>query len=198
MNAVRLNSVSKSFNGNTVFKNISYNFKNKCITCVSGPSGCGKTTLLKIISGLILPDSGSTEIMTDNKISFIFQEPRLMPWYTSIENVIHICEKSKKDENLKKAEELFEYFELTDAKNKYPHELSGGMAKRISIIRAFVHGGDILLCDEPYNGLDMRMCLKTEDLIKNYAKDKCVILVSHDKERAAAASETLELSMYKE
>ena len=197
MNPVKLNSVSKSFNGKTVFENISHEFKDKSLTCISGPSGCGKTTLLKIISGLVLPDSGTLEITGDKKISFIFQEPRLMPWYTSMENVINIVSYSDKEESIKKANELFEYFELSDAKNKYPNELSGGMAKRISVIRALVHGGDILLCDEPYNGLDMRMCLKAEELIKNYAKNNCVILVSHDKERTAAADEVLELSLYK-
>ena len=100
----------------------------------------------------------------------------------------------EKEESVKKTEELFDYFELTDAKDKYPSELSGGMAKRISIIRALVHGGNILLCDEPYNGLDLRMCLKAEELFINYAKESCVILVSHDKERTAAASESLDLS----
>jgi len=195
LNPIKLNSVSKSFNGKTVFENISYDFKDKSITSVSGPSGCGKTTLLKIISGLILPDSGTVVISENKKISSIFQEPRLMPWYTAIENVINICGSREKEESVKKAEELFDYFELTDAKDKYPSELSGGMAKRISIIRALVHGGNILLCDEPYNGLDLRMCLKAEELFINYAKESCVILVSHDKERTAAASESLDLSM---
>ena len=85
MNPIKLNSVSKSFNGKTVFENISYDFKDKSITSVSGPSGCGKTTLLKIISGLILPDSGTVVISENKKISSIFQEPRLMPWYTAME-----------------------------------------------------------------------------------------------------------------
>ena len=140
------------------------------ITCIMGESGIGKTTLLRVIAGLITPDSG--EVMgAPVKPSLMFQEDRLFSWLTALENVVIVCGDEAK------ARELLKRVELSDALDKYPSELSGGMKRRVALARALAYDGDMLILDEPFKGLDEALTQRMADLIKTC--DLPVIVSTH-------------------
>lgn len=153
-----------------------------------GPSGCGKTSLLQLIAGLIKPVEGSVSIHT-GRIACLFQEPRLLPWLTAEKNVNTVLADSAV--TLPEARKWLEAVGLKNAIKKYPHELSGGMQQRVSLARALAYQGDILLLDEPLKGLDSETKSDMIDLINTYAAGKTLILATHDKEEAAALTDTV-------
>jgi NitT/TauT family transport system ATP-binding protein len=127
-----------------------------------GPSGCGKTTLLKLVSGLMAPTTGSIRIHgTDIRepyadIGFVFQQPVLLPWRNVLGNVMFSIEmlgRNTADYKVE-AKNLLHIAGLSSFESKYPHELSGGMQQRVSICRALVHNPNLLLMDEPFGALD--------------------------------------------
>lgn len=180
---INFSNVSKSFNGLTVLNNLSFKIiPNEFITII-GPSGIGKTTILRLITGSIRPDSGSVKV-TESKTGYIFQEPRLLPWKTAIENISlglqagGMDKKKACNASLKWIERLG----LKGFENYYPAQLSGGMMQRVSIGRALAIEPDILLMDEPFSHLDMELKSSLfsilEDLLKCYRTT--VVYVTHD------------------
>ena len=149
---------------------------------IMGPSGCGKTSLLKAIAGLVKPEGGS--VKTQGRISCVFQEPRLLPWLSAVENINVVLSDSAA--SLGEAQKWLDAVGLSEAAAKRPGELSGGMQQRLSIARALAYGGDVLLLDEPLKGMDA----ETEDMVKSLilreAKGKTLVLVTHDEAEAAA------------
>lgn len=147
---------------------------NECV-CLCGESGCGKTTVLKIIAGLLKPQSGS--ITNLKNVSYVFQEDRLIPHLSVLQNVTLFLPKDKKAV----AKELIGEAGLIEFINKKPDELSGGMKRRLSIVRAVAFGGDVLLLDEPFNGLDTDNKVLMANIINREftEKGKPVIMVSH-------------------
>lgn len=128
---------------------------------LTGPSGTGKSTLARIASGLVQPHYGSVFISA-MRIGFVFQEPRLLPWRTALENVmlplsvpVHTAKQ--------RALIMLQSMELGDAAHLYPNQLSGGMRQRVSLARALAIEPDLLILDEPFTGLDnvLRDNLKT-------------------------------------
>lgn len=142
--------------------------------CISGPSGRGKTTLLRLILGLEKPDEGKIEKEKGLRIAAVFQEDVLLPWYTALENVAAVGGKEK-------ARALLGSMGLENAADKYPAELSGGMKRRVALCRAFAFGGDLLLLDEGFKGLDDELKFGIMEMIKKDYADKGVIFTSHDK-----------------
>jgi NitT/TauT family transport system ATP-binding protein len=136
------------------------------IVAVLGKTGCGKSTMFNLLSGLIEPTSGVVEVMGHapfaefnffrGKIGIVFQNDRLMPWRTALENVLLGLQILNMDEAEADAlaRRWLERLGLTGHENDYPHALSGGMRQRVSIARAFAVEPDILLCDEPFSSLD--------------------------------------------
>jgi len=177
----------KSFGQVTLFNGFSVEFPENTITCILGPSGCGKTTLLNITGGIIKPDGGELQGFSDKKISYIFQDPRLLPWKTASENISFVLDNNLTTGEKKKiTNELIELVELKGFADYYPHTLSGGMRQRVAIARAFAYKPDIILMDEPFKGLDVK--LKT-NLIRTissmWLRDKCTVLfVTHDVDEA--------------
>ncbi|MBQ2676643.1 MAG: ABC transporter ATP-binding protein [Clostridia bacterium] len=169
---IRLNNISKSFGDKLLFKDFSYNFDTGII-CITGESGCGKTTLLNIIAGLVAPDEGAVTA-DGGKLRMVFQEPRLLDWCTVLQNV---CIKS--DDKIR-ASELLENLMLQNEENSYPDKLSGGMRQRVAIARALCDNPDILLLDEPFNGLDEATVQTAINVIKENMQGKLVICVSHN------------------
>ena len=168
------------------FKNVYFSYGKKQIlndfnlqindgerVCLCGPSGKGKTTVLRLIMGLEKENSGQVKVLENAKISAVFQEDRLLPFKTVLENITLFGDSMQ---GLSVLKELG----LQDYANKYPSSLSGGMARRVSIARALASGGDIFIFDEPFNGIDEENVKLTAALINHYTCGKTVIMVSHN------------------
>ena len=183
-----LEHVDFSYGNTPIFKDLSHTFREGGVTVMTGASGIGKTTLLYLLSGLKKPSGGT--IKNDcTRISAIFQEPRLFPWMTALDNVLTVCGDAARASNY--LQTLFP--DDATVANKYPSELSGGMKQRISIARALAYDPDLLLLDEPFKGLDPQTKQFTAQTIFEAMKGKTCILITHDEADLAFADEHLHL-----
>ncbi len=171
---LKIHNLNFSFENNIILENFSCEMKRGERVCISAPSGRGKTTLLRIISGLQNGYEGNVEIESD-KLSVVFQDDVLLPWYTAEENVAVVSSKEKALHWLKK-------LSLSDSADKYPRELSGGMKRRVALCRALAYDGDVLILDEAFKGLDYNLKREIIEIIKEECKDRLIIFTSHDKE----------------
>lgn len=178
---INIKNGTKIFENNTVFSNLSVSFDGTGVVAITGESGVGKTTLLNIISGLDTLSSGEL-VNTYKDISYKFQTPNLIKWLTALENVETVLPSSRKDEALKWLAKV----NLADSTDKLPHELSGGMAQRVAFARAMAYEGDLLLLDEPFNGIDEDNKQVMLDLIREASKERLVIIVTHNKDDISA------------
>ena len=160
------------------------------IVSLIGPSGCGKTTLLRLMSGLQHPSSGSVDLQpTANtrrgEIAFVFQQPSLLPWRSTLENVllplelIHWGDAAARKEA---AREILDSVQLADAGDRMPHQLSGGMKMRVSIARALVTNPSVLLLDEPFASLDDMLRNQLGELILGLWEQRqfTAVMVTHN------------------
>lgn len=178
---LKIDKLSFSYGKEKILNDFSLELDGNGIYVIMGPSGCGKSTLFSLISGLLKPQSG--EIKHDfERISYAFQEPRLIPHMTAAENVNFVL--GGKKSTLGNAIRALESVGLGDDAEKYPSELSGGMQKRASLARAFAYEGDFLLLDEPFTGLDAETKDSIISLIKEIGKEKLVLMITHDSEEA--------------
>ncbi len=185
-------NVSKSFNNLEILKDFNITFKKNKITCLFGPSGVGKTTIANIAANLIEIDSGSVNITKEAAYSYVFQEPRLLDWYSVYDNIDFVLKNVYDNENrVNIINNYINMVELTDYKNYKPNELSGGMAQRVSLARAFAFPSNVLILDEPFKGLDLK--LKREMILlfkKLWNKSKrTVIFITHDVDEAVTLSD---------
>ncbi len=173
---ITLENICKSYNQKPVLSSFSHTFDNGKAYLIQGPSGIGKTTLLRIISGLEQIDSGI--IHSDKKASFsmVFQEDRLIEDMNAIENVMFVTPELSKDQCQKELSFLLD----ADQLNKPVRELSGGMRRRVCIVRAMLHPSDILLLDEPFTGLDAQNRKKAMDYIISRKNSRTLLLCSHE------------------
>ncbi len=201
---VRVVNVTKKYGKVYALDNVSLTIKDKEYFSLLGPSGCGKTTLLRLIAGLIEPDSGEIYIgdrrvdkdpPEDREIGFVFQTFALFPHMTAWGNVLYGPKVKNYDE--KKAEtighEVLELVKLNERLNAYPSELSGGMMQRIAVARALAAGGKILLLDEPLGQLDAKVRNEIRYEIRRMAKDLnlTAIHVTHDQAEAMSISDRI-------
>ncbi len=187
--SIKLTQVTKSFGKNVLFRNFSYTFPKSGIYAIVGNSGKGKTTLLRIIAGLDKRYSG--ELSVYGSISFMFQEHRLFPTLSALDNVLDISFDARTEENEAAARELLLKLNFKeDELSKFPSELSGGMRQRISFARAILKRSDILILDEPTKELDGELREKVIEIIKSEADRRLVIIVSHSKEDQSELSAT--------
>ena len=191
-------NISKAFSQNTdkevsALQEVSFSAEENEFISIVGPSGCGKTTLLKIIDGLIQPDTGKIEFSkakiknVPNSV-LIFQDQGLFPWFTIFDNIGLGLELQgvKKKHQKKLVLDFMDRDGLNGFADHYPHELSGGMNQRVALTRAFLSSSEILLMDEPFAALDAqtRIILR-EELLQIWRSDrKTVFFVTHDIEEA--------------
>jgi NitT/TauT family transport system ATP-binding protein len=155
-----------------------------------GPSGSGKSTLLRILAGLLEPTSGTVDFRYRHqpRIGMVFQQANLMPWRTSIQNIMLPLELEGvgQSERLSRAQELIDLVGLEGFESTLPRDLSGGMAQRVAIARALIHDPDLLLLDEPFGSLDAltRERMWTELSIIWQVRQKTVIMVTHSIEES--------------
>jgi nitrate ABC transporter ATP-binding subunit len=196
--SVEIHNVTKSFKVGTeeviALDRISLSIKEKEFLCLLGPSGCGKSTLLKLIAGIDQPDDG--EILFDGQRvrepskerGVVFQDYALFPWLTVRKNILFGLELAKVDPHKKKSilDEYLQLFELHEAADLYPNQLSGGMKQRVAIARALCLKPELLLLDEPFAALDPFLRQKLQDeLLRIWNVEKITfILVTHDIEEA--------------
>ena len=144
-----------------------------------GPSGRGKTTLLRIALELLKPTAGTVE-NTFRKTTAVFQEPRLLPWRTALENVNLVLGDGKT--TLETAKKYLEMVNLSDAADTYPRELSGGMQQRVSVARALAAQGDLLILDEPFKAMDE--ALRDQVIALVGTTKAAILLVTHEESEA--------------
>lgn len=169
---MELKHISKAYAGKTVLQDFSCVIEDGSFCAVMAPSGAGKTTLLRLILGLEKPDSGEILGVPTRK-SALFQEDRLCPALSVLANVRLVLDK-KSDPT-----PILEAFGLKDSLRKPASQLSGGMARRTALARALACPGDLLILDEPFNGLDEDNRILAADLIRQYRNGRTAILVTH-------------------
>lgn len=185
--SIQIKNLYKSFSNVELYKNFNITFPEGTISCILGPSGCGKTTLLNILANSIEPDSASLIGFENKVVSYIFQDPRLLPWKTVEENIDFVLSRDiPAAERERIVKRFISLVELDGFTKFYPSQLSGGMRQRVSIARAFAYPSDIILMDEPLKGLDIKLKL---NLIKAFARiwqtdKRTVIFVTHDVDEA--------------
>jgi ABC-type Fe3+/spermidine/putrescine transport system ATPase subunit len=204
MPEVRVENVSKKFGKITAVDNVSVTIKDKEYFSLLGPSGCGKTTLLRLIAGLIEPDSGDIYIggklvndvpPEDRDIGFVFQTFALFPHMTAWSNVTY----GPKVKGFDMAQattighEVLEMVKLHERLDAYPNELSGGMMQRVAVARALAAGARLLLMDEPLGQLDAKVRNAIRYDIRRMATDLGLtgIHVTHDQSEAMAISDRI-------
>jgi NitT/TauT family transport system ATP-binding protein len=178
---LKLKNINKSFENFEVLKNFSIEIKDNKTTCLFGKSGCGKTTLMNIMCGIIKDYDGEINPIT-KEISVVFQETRLLPWFTVAKNISIVS---------KKYLYYLDAVELLEFQSYYPENLSGGMRQRLNIARALSVGFDILIMDEPFKGIDLTLKTKIMNFIKNETKNKTVIFTTHDYNEALYLSDEI-------
>jgi NitT/TauT family transport system ATP-binding protein len=187
-----IKNLYKSYSKIHIFDSLDMDVQENKITCILGPSGIGKTTLLNMICGLTLPDSGDISDFKDKDFSYIFQEPRLLYWKTVYENINFVLKEIYQEKELKsRVNSYLEIVGLYKYRDSYPNRLSGGMQQRVSIARAFAYPSEILLMDEPFKSLDAKL---KKNLLHSFmalweADKRTVIFVTHDIEEAAYISD---------
>jgi sulfonate transport system ATP-binding protein len=167
---------------------ISADFEPFQISAIVGKSGCGKSTLLKLIAGIETLTSGAIECGGAN-IGISFQEPRLFPWLT-VEKNLRFSSKNITD---KQIDDMLKMLGLEDFKNAYPHQISGGMAQRVSLGRVLLFDSQIVLSDEPFSFLDYfsRKALQADFLAIQKRLNKTFIIVTHDLDEALSLGQEI-------
>ena len=179
---VELKNVCLSFDGAHVLKNINLRIEDGERVAVMGPSGRGKTSLLRVIAGIQKPDSGEV-INTAKKTAYMFQEPRLLPWYSAMESVAFTIE--GEDSN-RIALQWLDKFGLSAYAGKKPDELSAGMRQRVALARALAPQADLVILDEPFKAIDALAREKAIQVVSSGVEGATLVLVTHRRENAEA------------
>ncbi|SDO48863.1 putative hydroxymethylpyrimidine transport system ATP-binding protein [Alkalicoccus daliensis] len=182
-----------------IFEDLSLQVNQEEFVSVIGPSGSGKTTLFRLITGLEAPQQGEVLLQgkavtsAGGRIGYMPQRDQLMPWRTILENVILPLELQgiRKKEACEKALPLLASFGLEGTEHSYPGELSGGMRQRVSFLRAYLTGAEVLLLDEPFSALDAITRLSMQEwLTAQWTKwKKTIIFITHDLDEALFLSD---------
>jgi NitT/TauT family transport system ATP-binding protein len=197
--AIELTAVTRRFvspEGKVIpaLQNFSLQVKRGEFCAVVGPTGCGKSTTLGLITGLAKPSAGSVRLYgqpvtgIDRRIGFVFQSDAVFPWHNVLQNVAAgpLYRGTPKEQALTKARDWIRRVGLAGFESHYPHQLSGGMRKRVALAQTFINEPEILLMDEPFSALDVQTrALMQEELLQLWSANKAsVVFVTHDIEEA--------------
>ena len=212
MALIELENISKQFQDGTgrmnpILRDVSFRVSAGEAVAVTGPSGCGKTTLLRILGTLLQPDSGTylldgvdpfadRETVRNRKIGFVFQDHRLLPQYTVLQNILLPClatQEAAGSEQLALAQSLMERTGIAALSQQYPATLSGGEASRVALCRALVMQPLLVLADEPTGQLDTDTSRTILALLLELVREQgtTLLMVTHSEEMAAAAGRRL-------
>lgn len=196
---VEVKNLTKRFGDLMVLDHMNFDIKKNEFVCVVGPTGCGKTTFLNCLTRIHQPSEGDLFIDGEpadprkHNISFIFQEPSALPWLTVEENIAYglKIKKLPKDEINKRVEQIIKLMGLQDSRKKYPGDLSVSVAQRVVIGRSFAMQPDLLLMDEPYGQMDVKMRFYLEDEVIRLWKElgSTVVFITHNIEEAVYLAE---------
>jgi len=175
---IQLVNLTKKFNDKTVLDNVTLKFAEGRISCLMGPSGQGKTTIANLIMGLIKPDSGIISGCKGKTIAAVFQEDRLIEHWDAEKNIRLVCDKAVDSQQIR--QELNKVG-ISDYKGKAVCDFSGGMRRRVALVRALMANSDLVILDEPFKGLDEVMKRKVIEYVRDKAKGKTVIVITHDR-----------------
>lgn len=180
---IEIKNFSKSYGKTVIYENFNLSLEEGKITCLLGASGSGKTTLLNALAGLIDAQGELPKL----KCSYIFQNPQLVPNLKVRGNLALVCKDGAKIDEMLKSVGLYE------KADRYPVNLSGGEAQRVAIARAFLYESDMLLMDEPFSSLDLKLKYKMLDLFfRIWQSDKrTVLMVTHDVDEAVTAAQRI-------
>ena len=199
MDAVALRGVTKRFPAYSAVEDITFTASAGQFLSIVGPSGCGKSTLLNMIAGLLPPTAGQVDIFgrrltgINRRASYMFQQDALLPWKTVQENIqlgltLRGCGRRESDQE---ARVWMERVGLKGFAGYYPHQLSGGMRKRVALAQCWIVQPDLILMDEPFSALDVhtRLLMESQILSLWTGSGKTVIFVTHDLDEAIALSD---------
>jgi len=196
---VEVKNLTKYFGNLHVLDNVSFNIKEGEFVCVVGPTGCGKTTFLNLLTRIYEPTSGDLYIDGEpadprkHHLAFVFQEPSAYPWLTVEQNLAFGLRIKNTPENIVKerVEKIIELLGLQDFRNSYPHQLSVSTEQRVIIGRAFATNPDLLLMDEPYGQMDIKMRFYLEDEVIRLWKEigSTIVFITHNIEEAVYLAE---------
>ncbi|MBL8231158.1 MAG: ABC transporter ATP-binding protein [Bryobacterales bacterium] len=197
--AIRFHNIAKRFPGYTAVEGIDLDVQAGRFLSVVGPSGCGKSTLLNMAAGLMEPSQGRVEMFGEpleginRRAGYMFQQEALLPWRTVLGNIAFgpTMAGTKAAEAARTAQDWIKRVGLDGFADRYPHQLSGGMRKRVAMAQTWITNPEIILMDEPFGALDVHTRLRMEsEILGLWAETKkTVMFVTHDLEEAIALSD---------
>lgn len=198
---VEVKNLTKYFGSLHVLDDISFNIKKGEFVCVVGPTGCGKTTFLNLLTRIYMPSKGDLFIDGESadprkhNLAFVFQEPSSIPWLTVEQNLRFGLKLKKLSKEVidERVEKIISLLGLEQFRNSYPHQLSVSSEQRIIIGRAFAMNPDLLLMDEPYGQMDIKLRFYLEDEVIRLWKEwgSTVVFITHNIEEAVYLAERI-------
>ena len=173
---IAIHKLCKAFDNKAVLRDFSCTMEDGCVTALMAPSGAGKTTLLRMLMGLETADSGEISGLSGRRQAAVFQEDRLLDFMNPVDNIRLTAPKLSRDAALREMAAMG----LTDCENQPARELSGGMRRRVAILRALLCGADVIALDEPFKGLDEATRARVIAETKRLCRGKTVLLVTHE------------------
>ena len=184
---ISVQDLTLRYSGKLVLDHFSLELPHHGLTALSGPSGCGKTTLLRVMAGLEAPESGTVCGVNPAQIAFLFQENRLLPWRTAAQHITDVLPRLRRGELAR----WLAFAELSGEENALPAALSGGMARRLALARCAALGGELLLLDEPFAGVDRSRAAHILDRLRGL--DVPIVMATHQPQVLAACDAIIAL-----
>ncbi len=184
---IKLENITLRYGEKLVLDRFSLELPGRGFTALSGPSGCGKTTLLRVLAGLAAPECGTVSGIDPARTAFLFQEDRLLPWRTVRQHIADVLPRARRGEVGK----WLAFAEMEGEGDACPAGLSGGMARRLALARCAALGGELLLLDEPFAGVDPARTARMLERLR--ALDVPVVLASHQSQVLSACERMIAL-----